>query len=224
MSGALTVWADATCPLCLSHALAALPELRGRAYAECTRCGLAFMRPADWPTPTAARAEYARHQNLPGDPGYRRFLDRLAAPLCAHLAPAARGLDYGCGPGPALVAMLRERGFDCRGFDPEFANDAGLLLPRHYDFVTCTEVAEHFTDPHAEFLRLRGLLAPGGWLALMTQWRRDGHPFEQWRYVHDPTHVSFYRERSLRWIADWLGLAFESPATNVALMRAPLHG
>jgi hypothetical protein len=39
--------------------------------------------------------------------------------------------------------------------------------------------------------------------------------------VHDPTHVAFYRERTLRWVADWLGLAFESPAPNVALLRAP---
>lgn len=178
------------------------------------------MRPADWPSEAAARAEYALHRNRIDDPGYRSFLDRVAAPLCARLRRDARGLDYGCGPGPALVAMLNERGFACAGYDPEFAND-GALLEQRYDFVACTEVAEHFTDPRSEFLRLHGLLAPGGWLALMTQWRRDDRDFARWRYVHDPTHVAFYRERSLRWVADWLGLQFESPGPNVVLMRAP---
>lgn len=194
--------------------------VRARAYAECPACGLCFMHPADWPSAERARSEYALHHNAINDEAYRGFLDRLAAPLCARLAPGARGLDYGCGPGPALVAMLRERGFDCLGYDPLFADHPECLKAR-YDFVSCTEVAEHFTDPRAEFLRLRDLLAPGGWLALMTQWRREGHAFEHWRYVHDPTHVAFYRERTLRWVADWLGLAFESPAPNVALLRAP---
>lgn len=213
-------WPDARCPLCANASAVALPEVRGRAYAECGVCGLSFMRPADWPSPERAQAEYALHDNAIDDAGYRGFLERLAAPLCARLAPGARGLDYGCGPGPALVVMLRERGFDCIGYDPLFAHHPERLQAR-YDFVSCTEVAEHFIDPRAEFLRLRGLLAPGGWLALMTQWRREGHAFAQWRYVHDPTHVAFYRERTLRWVADWLGLAFESPAPNVALMRTP---
>lgn len=188
-------------------------------YAECRRCGLAFMRPLDWPTAAAARAEYALHRNEIDDPGYRAFLGRLAEPLCARLARGARGLDYGCGPGPVLVALLRERGYECSGYDPVF-DDSPALLEQRYDFVTCSEVAEHFTDPRTEFRQLRGLLRPGGWLALMTQWRCDAHAFERWRYVHDPTHVSFYRERSLRWTADWLGLEFESPAQNVVLMRA----
>ena len=31
-------------------------------------------------------------------------------PLLARLGPASHGLDYGCGPGPALATMLREEG------------------------------------------------------------------------------------------------------------------
>lgn len=215
-------WLETTrCPLCLSADLAALPGVSGRAYAECADCGLAFLRRADLPSVERARAEYALHCNQIDDANYRAFLDRLAAPLCDRLTAGARGLDYGCGPGPALVAMLGERGFDCRGYDPLFA-DHSELLHQHYDFITCTEVAEHFAEPRAEFEGLRGMLKPGGWLAVMTQWRRDQHDFARWRYVHDPTHVAFYRERSLRWVADWLGLAFDSPGPNLALMRAPV--
>lgn len=214
-------WADLACPLCRASRTQRLPAVRGRLYAECGECGLAFMRAADRPDIERARNEYSLHCNAIDDPAYRAFLDRLAAPLCERLQPGARGLDYGCGPGPALVHMLRERGFVCDGYDPLFA-DVPSLLARRYHFVTCTEVAEHFVDPRVEFLRLRALLEPGAYLGVMTQWRRDDRDFASWRYVHDPTHVSFYRERSLRWIADWLGLHFESPGANLVLMRAPL--
>jgi hypothetical protein len=48
------------------------------------------------------------------DVGYRRFLSQLADPLLQRLACSTmsttttttyRGLDYGCGPGPALVGL-----------------------------------------------------------------------------------------------------------------------
>ena len=61
----------------------------------------------------------------------------------ARLLPKSQGLDYGCGPGPALAHMLREAGHDVALFDPFFAPDPAPFN-RTYDFVTCTEVAEHF--------------------------------------------------------------------------------
>jgi hypothetical protein len=197
-----------------------LPEVRGRRYYDCSRCGLIFMRPQDWPSAERARCEYRLHRNEVDDPAYRRFLARLADPLCEHLPPGAAGLDYGCGPGPALAAILCERGHPTALYDPEFFPDPDVLRRRHA-FVTCSEVAEHFTHPRQEFERLRSLLSADGVLAVMTQWRRDEATFSTWRYVHDPTHVCFYRERSLRWIAAWLGFAVLHCFDNVALLRAP---
>ena len=95
------------------------------------------------------------------DPGYRRFLSKLADPLRGRLAPGAHGLDYGCGPGPALAAMLREAGHEMALYDPVYYPDTAPLQAR-YDFVTCTEVAEHFHAPAQEFDRMGALLRPGG--------------------------------------------------------------
>lgn len=176
----------------------------------------------DWPSEERARLEYDLHRNDVDDAGYRRFLSRLSDPLCAHLPSGACGLDYGCGPGPALADILRSRGHPTALFDPLFFPDPAPLQQRHA-FVCCTEVAEHFLSPRGEFERLRALLEPGGVLALMTQWRRDEAAFASWRYVHDPTHVCFYRERTLRWIAAWLGLEVLYCADNVVLLRAPLR-
>lgn len=208
------------CPLCTAGTTEPLPAVHGRSYAHCTACGLDFMARADLPDRATERALYDLHRNDPADARYRDFLDRLALPLAQRLTPGDQGLDYGCGPQPVLASMLTERGFPTVGYDPLFAPDA-RVLGRRYDFIACTEAAEHFHDPAAEFTRIAALLEPGGWLGVMTQWRDPGADFSRWRYVHDPTHVCFYRQDTLRWIAARHGWDLQLPARNIALFRAP---
>jgi Methyltransferase domain len=210
----------AACPLCRSADVRPFARAHGRRYFGCDVCGLVFMAPADRPDAAAERAHYATHENDPAEAGYRAFLARLAAPLAERLPPGAHGLDYGSGPGPALAMMLRERGFAVEIYDPFFAPDASVLA-RSYDFVTCTETAEHFFSPADEFSRLNAMLRPGGWLGVMTEVLDDGRAFGEWRYARDPTHVCFYRPRTLEWIAARHGWALERPHRNVALFRKP---
>ncbi|MEZ0472941.1 class I SAM-dependent methyltransferase [Luteimonas salinilitoris] len=163
----------------------------------------------DLPSLDEERRIYSHHENDPSDRRYRAFLDRLAAPLCARLSPGMSGLDYGADPGPTLALMLGERGFLTTSWDPLFEPQDDLL-DRRYDFVICTEVVEHFHRPRVEFDRLASLLRPGGWLAIMTQWQPPDLSFQQWHYVRDPTHVSFYAERTFDWIAEKYGFWLES--------------
>lgn len=192
----------------------------GRSYLDCADCRLVFVDPAQRPSAEAERAHYGTHRNDPADAGYRRFLDRLCAPLAARLAPGAEGLDYGAGPGPALSQMLEEQGFPTAVYDPFFAPDVDVLR-RTYDFVTCTETAEHFHLPHAEFDRLDALLRPGGWLGVMTETMDEARVFATWRYARDPTHVCFYRAETMVWIANRYGWAMESPRPHVFLFHKP---
>lgn len=208
------------CPVCESLEARAFQVVNGLAYGRCDRCEATFLLREHWPSPEAERAEYALHQNTEDDPGYRSFLQRVAAPLLQRLPPRQHGLDFGCGPGPVLANLLREAGHTVALYDPFFHPDPAALATC-YDFVTCTEVAEHFHDPAAEFRRLHGLLRPGGWLALMTRFQTDDARFAQWHYRRDPTHVVFYREATLRWLARQHGWAIEVPCANVALMRRP---
>ncbi|ENO83916.1 class I SAM-dependent methyltransferase [Thauera linaloolentis] len=195
-------------------------HVEGRDYLRCVVCEATFLLPAQRPAAGAERAEYELHRNHPADPGYRRFLGRLAAPLLARLAPVSTGLDYGCGPGPALAPMLRAAGHAVALYDPFFMPDAAALA-RTYDFVTCTEVAEHFHDPAREFARLDGLLRPGGWLAVMTCFQTDDARFARWHYRRDPTHVVFYREATFRHLAGHFGWRCEVPCKDVALLNKP---
>ena len=83
-------------------------------------------------------------------------------------------------------------------------------------------MVEHFHHPADEFRRLQGLLKPGGWLGVMTRFQTDDARFAQWHYRRDPTHVVFYRETTLRWLAQHHGWLCEIPGPNVALLHKPV--
>lgn len=208
------------CPLCRDGRAEPREQAHGRRFLRCPVCSLVFLDPAQRLDAVAERAHYDTHENDPADPRYRGFLSRLADPLIQRLTPGAAGLDYGSGPGPTLSVMLQERGFDVRLFDPFFASDPAVL-DRTYDFISLTEVAEHFFAPRDEFDRMERMLRPGGWLALMTEVLREDQALASWRYARDPTHVCFYAPDTLCWIAEHYGWTLEAPRENVALFQKP---
>lgn len=207
-----------TCPVCRSDRTLAFIQVDGLDYWRCPRCLATFLDPAQRPDRKKEKAEYDRHQNLPDDPGYRRFLSRLADPLLERLAPGSAGLDFGCGPGPALALMLVEAGHRMQLYDPFFHPDR-TALERRYDFITCTEVVEHLHDPAAVFELLDGCLRPGGWLGIMTRFQTDDSRFANWHYRRDPTHVVFYRPETFAWLGQRWGWEIEVMAPDRILAR-----
>lgn len=193
---------------------------RERCYFRCAVCGLRYLDPAHRLGRAQERAHYDLHENDVDDPRYRAFLGRLTDPLLASLPPGAVGLDYGCGPGPALIAMLEEAGHRMSGYDPAYRPDT-VALERTYDFITCTETAEHFHAPAAEFERFAQLIRPGGLIAAMTCFQTDDARFARWHYRADPTHVAFYREATMHWIASHFGWSIQIPRKDVAIFRTP---
>ena len=179
-----------------------------------------FVPPAFYLDRAAERAEYERHENHVDDPGYRRFLARLAEPLQARLPAASHGLDFGCGPAPALATMLREAGHRVACYD-SFFHPEERVLTGFYDFVTATEVVEHLHQPGAELERLWGLLRPGGWLALMTKLVIDADAFARWHYIRDPTHVCFFSAETFHWWASRHAAVPQRCADDVVLLRKP---
>lgn len=164
------------------------------------------------------RKRYELHNNNPQDTEYRKFLRRLADPLCEMLNPGAQGLDFGSGPGPTLSLIMQERGFRVATYDPFFAPDSENLK-QQYDFVTATEVIEHLFHPNDEIDQLISLIRPGGLLAVMTEVRDPEIAFGEWHYPRDPTHVAFYDELTMHWIASHWGLEVVSPQRNVRIFR-----
>ncbi len=205
------------CPVCRAASPRPFMQVEERDYWRCRICEATFLDPGQRPTAAEELSHYRHHQNDPDDPRYRRFLAKLADPLLAKLRSGMIGLDYGCGPGPALAAMLAEAGLEMTLYDPFFEADREAL-DRDYDVITLSEVAEHLFDPAAEFQRLDRLLKPGGWLGVMTCFQTDDERFADWHYRRDPTHVVFYRARTFEVIADQHDWTCEIPRKDVALM------
>lgn len=212
--------ADFPCPVCRSSDCTHFMLVESLDYWRCQHCQATFLDPSQLPDGSTEEQQYRLHRNEVEDEGYRRFLGRVATPLLARLEPGLSGLDYGCGPGPALAAMLTDAGHGMAIYDPLFFDQLEVLEQR-YDFITCTEVAEHFHHPFDEFVLLDRLLKPGGWLAIMTMFQTDDSAFAKWHYRRDPTHVVFYRESTFQAIARQHNWHCEIPCANVALLKKP---
>ena len=191
---------DPHCPLCGAVECREFSFDTRRHYLRCQQCLLVFV-PAQYRlTRELEQREYDKHENAIDDPGYRRFLGRLFDPLVQRLPAGAIGLDFGCGPGPALAQMLIEAGFEVRLYDSFYQPDDSALAGS-YDFICATEVVEHLHRPGAELSRLWGLLRPGGVLGVMTKLVIDAQAFSRWHYKNDPTHVCFFSRETWHWWA-----------------------
>ncbi len=211
-----------SCPLCAStdtplfYSRKSSPDPRD--FMRCETCELVFVPREFHVNSEAERERYLQHDNRPDDLDYRAFLSRLFDELRPHVDPGAKGLDFGSGPGSALAAMMKEEGFDVAVYDPYFSPDESALESR-YDFITCTETAEHLRDPGREFARLDSLLGSPGWLGVMTGMLEDWDEFPSWYYHRDPTHVCFYSRATMHWLAQRHGWQAFFPRQNVVLFH-----
>jgi len=206
------------CPLCHQSGAPLFHEDKKRPYQRCQQCYLVFV-PQSWHLSAAAeKAEYDLHENSVDDLGYRTFLTRVFAPLCERLEVGSEGLDFGCGPGPALAAMFREAGFSMALYDKFYAPDA-TVLSRQYDFICCTEVIEHIADPATVLPSLLSCLRPGGWLGVMTKQVIDQQAFARWHYKNDPTHIAFYSRETFEWLAQQFQLELHFIDRDVVLLQ-----
>ncbi len=208
------------CRLCHNNDTVGFAKTNNRNYLTCNNCQLVFVTRSQLPDLKTERAEYRLHNNDPDDEGYRAHLSKLTVPLVADLPKTAKGLDFGCGPGPAISVMLGEQGYQVADYDPAFYADEALLQ-QQYDFIACTEVVEHFHHPAKDFELLSRLLKPGGRLGIMTQMLSDEIDFERWYYAREISHVAFYSAATMAWIGERFGWQVEVSGTGVVLFETP---
>lgn len=186
--------------MCYGRGVHSYHRDRRRDYLQCATCQLVFVPPQQRPDLAAERREYDLHRNDVDNPGYRRFLSRLYEPLVAMLPPDSVGLEFGCGPGPALAHMLEDCGHRVQLYDPYYFPDS-RWRDQSFDFITATEVVEHLHEPGRELDALWSRLKAGGVLGIMTKLVRDPEAFAGWHYKNDPTHVCFFSRSTWQWWA-----------------------
>jgi SAM-dependent methyltransferase len=208
------------CPLCFrAGSFQVLTSVIHIPYSLCDTCALIFMDRDFLPAPETEKERYKTHQNGPQYPGYVAFLNQAIIPTLPYLDKDMRGLDYGCGPGPTIQPLLKNKGIHCENYDPFFypVEPSGC-----FDFIFATEVVEHFFSPAQEFNRIRGLLKPGGILTIMTQAWEDLNNFSNWFYARDLTHASFYHADTIDYICEVFGFKImhhENPRVWVLRMK-----
>lgn len=201
------------CQLC--HApVVPLPPALGRRFFHCRRCDLIYEPPSEHLDEVAQKLRYEKHRNTIDNPGYVKSLSRSIDLLGRYARGVHHVLDYGCGPEPVLVELLKRAGYDAVGYDPIFCplaltdpvertdllGDSDTCASPLFDAVVSVETFEHFADPRGALDRIVGLLRPHGTLVIVTQFHQGPHQLQDWWYARDPTHVSFYSHATLDWI------------------------
>ena len=95
-------------------------------YWECSNCSVKFLDKSFFIDKEAEKQRYLEHQNEIGDPSYIKFLSKLSEPLERKLKPEDHGLDFGCGHGPALATMFKDKGFKIDLYDYNTKNDINV--------------------------------------------------------------------------------------------------
>lgn len=182
----------------------------------CNRCKLIFVEQDSLPNPETEKDRYLSHNNDIDDPEYQAFLSKLWNPMEKRLVKGSSGLDYGAGPGPALLHMMSRSGYVVQMYDPFFSTEIDVLN-KTYDFIVCTETAEHFHNPSKDFEKFDQMLKPNGFLGVMTSFTDNVKKFEDWYYRRDPTHVSFYSTHTMHWIANKMNWHVDFMEDNIVI-------
>ncbi|GAB4187393.1 MAG: class I SAM-dependent methyltransferase [Simkaniaceae bacterium] len=207
------------CLLCQSRS-DTFSQDKKREYKHCKHCDLIFVPLKYHLSPSQEKKEYDQHENDSSDCKYRNFLNQALIPLEKYLIPGMQGLDFGSGPGPTLHLMLEEKGYLMKHYDPFFAPHDSLLHTQ-YDFVTSTEVVEHFNHPQKSWSLLASLVKKGGYLAVVTLFWDSviKANFSTWWYKNIPSHVVFYFYKTLGWIGKSFSLHLIYAKNRVAVFQ-----
>ncbi len=206
------------CSVCGSNEIRPFMLVGDKYYWTCNICKARILSCKHWLSKKEEFKYYQTHENISSDPAYQRFAAQLALPILDKLILNSSGLDFGCGPDSALSAILRQHGHNMTVYDPFFFPDKNSLK-KTYDFIVCSEAAEHFHQPAKEFKKFNRLLNENGWIGIMTNFQTENARFKNWHYRRDPTHVVFYRKETFEVIGKQFRWTAYFPSRNVVIFQ-----
>lgn len=193
------------CNLCKSTSTTIFSTLNYNYY-KCANCDAIYMDPANFVSKDKEIKRYKEHNNDVHDTGYQQFVSPIVNGVLANFKNNHKGLDFGCGTGPVITKLLQDKAYNITTYDPFFDNNLNALKTT-YDYIVCCEVIEHFHNPLKEFQLLKSLLNSEGKLYCMTDIYNEAIDFENWYYKNDETHVIFYQQKTLEWLAKQLNFS-----------------
>lgn len=188
------------CPLCHNSSKNFFKNI----YYKCTCCKGIFKDPKLYLIGKDEKNIYDKHKNISTDIRYQNFLSPITNSVKKDKEKNSKGLDFGCGRDSAIMHVLKNENYEMYGYDIFYKNDLELLKEK-YDFITSSEVIEHFQNPKKEFDLFLKLLNENGTLYLMTLIYDEKIDFEKWYYKDDPTHIFLYQKETFEWIKENYG-------------------
>lgn len=176
-----------------------------RSYFHCAECDLIFLNPAERLAPQEEKTRYDQHDSH-GSAGHGAFLEPLVKEIDGYISAAKvprdtlSVFDFGCGPQPVLSQMFANKGYKTAHYDLYYHPNQDLLR-KSYHVITSTEVWEHLYEPRKEIEILMKALKAGGLLGVMTSAHHGEAVFHDWHYRRDTTHVTFFSENTMNWLA-----------------------
>ncbi len=193
------------CPLCNGNGKV-FYQSKKRLYHQCTICFGIYVDKSLIPDSETEKQRYQKHNNDIENQGYQKFVSPITSAILQNFTPKDVGLDFGAGTGPVIAKILVDHNYSIKLYDPFFHNFPELLK-KHYNYIACCEVIEHFHYPKKEFQLLKKLLKPKGKLYCMTSIYNESIDFHKWFYKNDITHVFIYHEKTIQWIQKEIGFS-----------------
>ncbi len=177
-----------------------------RRFFRCPECRLIFT--VDAVDKSLEEAHYKK-QWAETDPGFWKSQVDVLLKIIALYRTPERLLDFGSGSGE-MTKELERRGVSATPLEPMIH---GYLKDQRFsctfDVVVAVEVIEHLPNLWEELNAIENVLATGGiviFSTLLTNSFVDApdaaRQFADWWYKDDPTHVSFFCNRTLGKLAD----------------------
>lgn len=192
-------------------------------YHVCSKCDCIFLDSKYYLSNEEEKYRYSKHDNHPQNSGYVKMFNDFLSIAVEPFLKEGVALDFGCGHGPVLADILKKRGFVVDVYDYYFYPDWEPVKDK-YNLVTTTEVLEHIANPHSVFEVFSEIIKPGGFLALMTLFLpKEKSKFYNWWYPKDETHIVFYNEKTISFLAEKYGFEIVfSNSKNICTLRKKL--
>lgn len=146
------------------------------------------------PPPLEEKRRYMHHVI---DDGYKKYMENIFLKIKDFLNPGL-SLDFGCGQKNTMEEIAKNYNIKMYSYDLYFYPFS--YKNYKYDNIILNEVFEHIKKPLDLIFELKELLNDGGKIIILT--KTHDNNFNDWWYLRDITHVSFFSKKTLSVIAD----------------------
>ncbi len=189
-------------------------------YHRCTTCDYISLDEKFHLKDVDEKKHYDNHHNNLQSLGYVKMFENL---IDEYIAPYENNintvLDFGCGEGAVLPALLEKRDLTCDRYDL-FYFPKKIYETKKYSMIVSTEVFEHLSQPLEVMQKLVSHLKEDGYLLLMSSFHPcSDEEFIKWFYIQDSTHIGFFSIKTFEYIANMLELKIvKDNSKNIILL------